>query len=91
LNRIGAVSDDASHRKGDAMLPQSKFGLAAGGDAVGHILDAIPALVAYIDNSLHAKFLNQAFAAWFGRPVSELENMHIADILGADDFRCARS
>lgn len=53
------------------------------------ILDAMPALVAYVDKSLYTRFLNRAFAEWFGQPVEELQNRRLSEILGGDDYAAA--
>lgn len=53
------------------------------------ILDAMPALVAYVDKSLYTRFLNRAFADWFGQPVEELQNRRLSEILGSDDYAAA--
>jgi diguanylate cyclase (GGDEF)-like protein/PAS domain S-box-containing protein len=50
------------------------------------ILDAIPALVAYVDKSLYTRFLNRAFAEWYGQPVERLQDRHASEVLGDEDY-----
>jgi diguanylate cyclase (GGDEF)-like protein/PAS domain S-box-containing protein len=53
------------------------------------IFDAVPALIGYIDSSLRLRFLNRAFAEWFGRPFEDLAGRPIEEILGPGDFALA--
>jgi diguanylate cyclase (GGDEF)-like protein len=50
------------------------------------IMDTLPGLVAYTDNKFHLRFINKAFEVWFEKPLSEIINKHIADILNATDY-----
>jgi PAS domain S-box-containing protein len=46
------------------------------------IVDAVPALVAYVDSDERYRFNNQAYEEWFGRPRSEVYGRTVRDILG---------
>jgi PAS domain S-box-containing protein len=46
------------------------------------ILDAVPALVCYVDSEHRFRFNNRAYDAWLGRPHGELSGVHLRDALG---------
>ncbi len=44
--------------------------------------DALPVLIAYVDEQQHYRFNNRAYEDWFGRPLAEIHGHHIRDVLG---------
>jgi len=50
------------------------------------ILNNIPALVGYWDNTLHNRFGNKAYEEWYGLPPDQLPGMHIKDLLGEEVY-----
>ena len=50
------------------------------------VLDAIPALVSYIDADERYQFNNRAYYEWFGRTAEELRGRQLRDILGPDAY-----
>ena len=46
------------------------------------IIDAVPALIAYVDADLRFRLLNEAFHQWFGEPITEIARHRIPDQLG---------
>ena len=46
------------------------------------IIDAVPALIAYVDNEERYQFNNHAYEQWFGRPRSEVYGRTVREILG---------
>jgi PAS domain S-box-containing protein len=51
------------------------------------IVDAVPALIAYVDRDRRYVFANLAYEAWFGRPRGEIPGRALADVLGEDRVR----
>lgn len=51
------------------------------------ITDNLPALVGYVDKNEHVVFANKAYEAWYGKPLSEIVQHSLSDLLGADYAR----
>jgi PAS domain S-box-containing protein len=51
-------------------------------DELRAILDAVPALVAYIDEGQRYRFCSHAYERWFGADVSTVLGRHVRDVLG---------
>ena len=52
-------------------------------DGVRQLLDALPALVSYLDREERFCFANRAHEAWFGVPVASLAGVHLRDAIGS--------
>ena len=50
------------------------------------LTDAMPVLIAYIDASLHFRFVNRVYESWFARPRSEIQGKLVEEILGPNLF-----
>jgi PAS domain S-box-containing protein len=48
------------------------------------ITDNVPALIAYVDRDLRYRFVNQAYAQWFGCPRAQLIGRRVAEVLGEE-------
>ena len=48
------------------------------------IADAMPVLIAFVDNTLHYRFANKAYEHWFELPVGEVIGRHVSEIVGRD-------
>ena len=46
------------------------------------ILEAVPALIGYVDLDERYRFNNLAYQDWFGRPVEEFVGRTVRDVLG---------
>ncbi|WP_051460238.1 NahK/ErcS family hybrid sensor histidine kinase/response regulator [Pseudogulbenkiania sp. MAI-1] len=46
------------------------------------ITDAMPALIAYVDNQQIYRFTNKAYESWFGVPQSEINGRSMREVLG---------
>jgi len=51
------------------------------------VTDAMPALISYMDASLHFRFVNQLYSEWLGRPREEILGRHVRDVLGRQTYR----
>ena len=48
------------------------------------IVDAVPAMIAYIDRDQRYMFVNLAYQAWYGRPRHEIPGLTVRDLLGQE-------
>ena len=46
------------------------------------IADAMPVLIAFVDRSMHYRFANKAYEAWFNLPVGKVIGRHLRDVVG---------
>ena len=53
------------------------------------IVDAVPALIAYVDTDERYRFNNRAYEQWFGRPRGEVYGRTIREILGEEAYAAA--
>ncbi|MCK0509885.1 PAS domain-containing protein [Aromatoleum buckelii] len=54
------------------------------------IMDAIPAHIAYFDDSWTYRYANKAYAAWFGRESDQVVGQRIVDVVPAEVFDAVR-
>ena len=59
-------------------------------DQLWIIADAVPAILGYVDKSLHFRFVNRQYESWFNRPRHEIRGKHVSEILGAEAFEVLR-
>ncbi|WP_313343380.1 PAS domain-containing protein [Stenotrophomonas sp.] len=64
-------------------LADSRTALARSEAELRLIADAMPVLIAFVDRSLHYRFANKAYEAWFELPVGEVIGKHIRDVVGS--------
>jgi PAS domain S-box-containing protein len=50
------------------------------------ITDSLPALISYVDASLHYRFANRSYERWFGLSRAEVEARHPREVLGDEAF-----
>lgn len=46
------------------------------------VIDGMPGLVAYIDRDLYYRFVNRNYMEWFGRPIADIEQHPIVELVG---------
>ena len=46
------------------------------------VMDAVPALIAYVDTDCRYVQVNRNYAQWFGSTVEEIQGLHMRDVLG---------
>jgi PAS domain S-box-containing protein len=46
------------------------------------IIEAVPALIGYVDTDERYRFNNSAYEQWFGRPVADVTGRHVREVLG---------
>ncbi len=51
------------------------------------IIDAVPAMIAYVGRDLRYRFVNHQYEEWFRRPAAAIVGRHISDLLGEDRFQ----
>ncbi len=55
------------------------------------ITNALPVLIAYVDNSECYQFNNQAYADWLGKPLTAIHGTHLRQVWGEDCYRRMQS
>jgi len=50
------------------------------------IIDSLPNLVAYVDNTFHCRYINKAFELWFDIPFNQIIGKNIQTILSLADY-----
>src|SRR5215510_8342254 len=50
------------------------------------IIEAVPALIGYVDTEERYRFNNSAYEQWFGRPISEVVGRHVREVLGDEVY-----
>ena len=71
---------DISDRK------QAEQALREGEAKMRLITDALPALIAYVDNQQIYRFTNKGYEDWFGIPRSQINGRSMRDVLGPEMF-----
>ncbi|NJP10877.1 MAG: PAS domain-containing protein [Leptolyngbyaceae cyanobacterium RU_5_1] len=51
------------------------------------ITNALPVLIAYIDDQQRYRFNNQAYQDWFGRSPAEIDGCHLRDVWGENSYQ----
>jgi PAS domain S-box-containing protein len=67
-------------------LADSRTALARSESELRLIADAMPVLIAFVDRSLHYRFANRAYEAWFDLPVGDVIGRHLRDVIGVRVF-----
>lgn len=76
---LGAAVDITERRKAQHQLLSERSRLQL-------IIDAVPSLMAYVDQDGKYVFVNKAYQEWFGRPREYFEGRHPRELLGAEAF-----
>ncbi|WP_421568695.1 PAS domain-containing protein [Stenotrophomonas sp. PD6] len=63
-------------------LADSRSALARSEAELRLIADAMPVLIAFVDTSMHYRFANKAYEAWFDLPVGEVIGKNIREVVG---------
>jgi diguanylate cyclase (GGDEF)-like protein/PAS domain S-box-containing protein len=50
------------------------------------VTDALPVLIAYIDNDLYFQFNNKVYEEWLGMPMNEITGKKVQDVIGTTAF-----
>lgn len=69
---------------------QAEDGLRRQVERMRLITDAAPLLISYVGADLRYQFNNKAYAAWFGRPLEEIEGRQMSELLGDAAFERVR-
>jgi diguanylate cyclase (GGDEF)-like protein/PAS domain S-box-containing protein len=76
---VGALEDITARHRAERALRSSEQRLQL-------ISDNVPGLICQVDRDLHYKFVNRAYADWFGVEPSELLGMSVREFYGAQGF-----
>jgi PAS domain S-box-containing protein len=76
-----SISLDSGHTAGggaeDALRLDEKLRL---------VIDAVPALISYVDSEQRYQFTNRRYEEWFGHSHQEVQGKHLQEILGQDAY-----
>jgi PAS domain S-box-containing protein len=50
------------------------------------VIDAVPALISYVDSKQRYQFTNKRYEEWFGHSSQEVQGKHMQEILGQDAY-----
>lgn len=50
------------------------------------VADALPALISYVDSTLHYRFANKSFDEWYGVAAEDIVGMPVKDVIGETFF-----
>lgn len=76
----------AARRQADALAAR----YARGEHFLREITDAVPALIAYWDRSLHCRFSNSQYQAWFGHDAASMQGIAMPALLGETLYELSR-
>ncbi|MEO5702879.1 MAG: EAL domain-containing protein [Gammaproteobacteria bacterium] len=76
IERLLVVSRDITERK----LAQDA--LKQFGEQLQVITNIVPALISYVDKDGYYRFNNLAHESWFGRPLAEITDRRVSEVLG---------
>jgi PAS domain S-box-containing protein len=82
---FAAVFEDITERKG------AEEALRASEQELHLVIDAMPALIAYLDRDVRYRFINAAYSKWLGRPKQEILGRQMEEVMGWPTFATARS
>jgi PAS domain S-box-containing protein len=85
LHRARRRAEEASIARG-----RSEATLETAQDRLRVIIDAAPALIAYVDSQLRYRLANATYEKWFAQPTSEIVGRHVAEVLGPAAFELMR-
>jgi PAS domain S-box-containing protein len=70
----------------DVPRPRGRSGFVRR-EQIQHLIDELPALIAYWDKDLRNRVANAAYVEYFGLDPEEMRGMHIRDVLGSEVYR----
>lgn len=68
--------EDVTRRKGEERR------IAELNDFQRLLMDAVPALISYVDSDFHYVKVNRGYERWFGHPAAEVEGRSVREVLG---------
>ena len=80
VRMIGAMQNVSQHRQGQRVLSEANARLRL-------ITDALPALVAYLDQEGRHRFVSAEYERWFNRPRSAILGRTLDDFIGGNNAR----
>jgi PAS domain S-box-containing protein len=83
LKLVGAHLDITDQKKAEATVQESEGRLRA-------IADALPFLISYLDNDQIFRFINKPYESWFERPLSDIINRNVRDVMGPAMYEARR-
>jgi len=85
LHRARRRAHEASLARG-----RSERTLESAQDRLRVIVDAAPALIAYVDTQLRYRLVNATYEKWFGLSPAEIYGRHASELMGAEAYETTR-
>ncbi len=85
------VSNDASETLNTRDRERSDQRLRDAESRIRAIVDAVPALISYVDRDCRYVFVNRAYEVWFGHSAEEIAGRHVRDVLGEAAWEVVRA
>jgi PAS domain S-box-containing protein len=83
LKLVGAHLDITDQKRAETTVQESEGRLRA-------IADALPFLISYLDTDQIFRFINKPYESWFERPLSEIINRNVKDVMGPAMYEARR-
>gem|GEM_PF-305924 len=84
VERVVGVTQLVTERK----LAEQRLRLSE--ERLRDITDAMPVLISYVDAGHRFRFANRAYEAWFGRPLDEIVDRHLREVMGEAVYEARR-
>ena len=66
---------------------QVEIALRQSEEQLRSITNALPVLIAYVDDRKYYQFNNQAYSDWLGKPLTTIHNTHLREVWGEDCYQ----
>lgn len=83
-------TDITARIEAEKALRESSLELNKSMERLQLIMDNVPALISYVDSSLHYRFINGHYQEMFGRAPHEIVGLHVSDVVGKKTFEEVR-
>ena len=81
VSGAAAVIATSLSRRARGRRAEAERDAARKGQEIRLVIDAVPALIAYVDASLRYRFVNARYAEWFDLPAEEIVGRRMKDVL----------
>jgi PAS domain S-box-containing protein len=90
IRAVGSITDITERKLLQIALLDSEIRLRERDHHLNSILDHLPSMVGYFDNTQHFQFANSAYERWYGINRDLISGMHVSEVLGEERYRLNR-
>lgn len=93
LRHETTTGEQQEHRETEAVraqITEITDGFQQREEKLKAIANAVPALIAYVDNEQRYRFSNKTYEEWFGHSVTDIYGKHIREVLGESAYETIR-